>query len=108
MKTGDTLGAIELIKDSADNGDADAAYFMSKLYLEGEVVTRDANVGTQYLHKAADLCSVEAMIEIGSAGYEYEGSDEDLAYLWRLKAQLDNYDEDTVFNILGIKEEDEK
>lgn len=48
----------------ADNGNSDAAYYLAKLYLEGDVVKKNAQKGVMYLQKAADLGNTKAMMEI--------------------------------------------
>ena len=56
--------AIKLIQDLADNGNADAAYYLAELYLEGDVVKMNADKGVEYLQKAADLGNTKAKMEI--------------------------------------------
>lgn len=61
---GKTKDAIKFIQGLADNGNSDAAYYLAKLYLEGDVVKKNAQKGVMYLQKAADLGNTKAMMEI--------------------------------------------
>ena len=148
---GKTKDAIKFIQGLADNGNSEAAYYLAKLYLEGDVVKKNARKGVVYLQKAADLGNTKAMMEIAVSIMQYGNDEEDaemvfgmfhdiamkgnaevemmlscfyligygceanktLADLWHLKARIDDFDEDKVFEILGldnffIENDDEK
>lgn len=61
---GKIKAAIKFIQKLADNGNSEAAYYLAKLYLEGDVVKKNAHKGVMYLQKAADLGNTKAKIEI--------------------------------------------
>jgi len=61
---GKTKDAIKIIQDLADNGNSDAAYYLAKLYLEGDVVKKNPHKGVEYLLEAADLGNTKAKMEI--------------------------------------------
>ena len=138
---GKTKDAIKFIQKLADNGNSDAAYYLAKLYLEGDVVKKNAHKGVMCLQKAADLGNTKAKMEIaisilrcgndekdaemafrmfhdiamkGNAeaemvlacfyvkGYGCEAN-KTLADMWHLKARIDDFDENKVFEILGME-----
>lgn len=138
--SGKTKDAIKFIQDLADNGDSNAAYYLGKLYLEGDVVKKNEHKGVMYLQMAVDLGNTKALMEFARAGFicakneaeremvfdwfhkaalngnpEAEkilssfyftgyGCEENkvLAGMWGLKARIDGFDEDLVFEILGM------
>ena len=138
---GKTNGAIRFIKELADKGNSNAAYYLAKLYLEGDVVKKDGHKGAMYLLEAADLGNTKAKMEIavsilrngnderdaemafemfhdiamkGNVDAEmvlscfyYKGygceKNKTLADLWHLKARIDDFDENNVFEILGME-----
>lgn len=73
---GKTKDAIKLIQGLADNGDSDAAYYLAKLYLEGDVVKKNIHKGVMLLQKAADLGNTKAMMEI-AVSIMQNGNDEE-------------------------------
>ena len=73
---GNTKDAIKLIQGLADNGDSDAAYYLGKLYLEGDVVKKNIHKGVMLLQKAADLGNTKAMMEI-AVSIMQNGNDEE-------------------------------
>lgn len=73
---GNTKDAIKLIQGLADNGDSDAAYYLAKLYLEGDVVKKNIHKGVMLLQKAADLGNTKAMMEI-AVSIMQNGNDEE-------------------------------
>jgi len=64
VMSGKTKDAVKFIQELADNGNSDAAYYLAKLYLEGDVVKKDGHKGAMYLQKAADLGNTKAKMEI--------------------------------------------
>jgi TPR repeat protein len=141
---GKTKDAIKFIQKLADNGNSDAAYYLAKLYLEGDVVKKNAHKGVMCLQKAADLGNTKAKMEIaisilrcgndekdaemafrmfhdiamkGNAeaemvlacfyikGYGCE-KNKTLADMWHLKARFDDFDENKVFEMLGMNDND--
>jgi hypothetical protein len=141
---GKTKDAIKIIQDLADNGNSDAAYYLAKLYLEGDVVKKNPHKGVEYLQKAADLGNTNAKMEIAVSILRKGNDDKDaemafemfhdiamtgnaeaamvlacfyikgygceknktLADLWHLKARVDDFDENMVFDILGMNDKD--
>jgi TPR repeat protein len=137
---GKTKDAIKFIEGLADNGNSDAAYYLAKLYLEGDVVKKDGHKGAMYLQKAADLGNTKAKMEIAISILRCGNDDRDaemafglfhdiamkgnaeaemvlsclyfkgygcevnktLADMWHLKARIDGFDENLVFEILGM------
>lgn len=73
---GKTKDAIKFIQGLADNGDSDAAYYLGKMYLEGDVVKKNADKGVMYLQMAADLGNTKAMMEI-AVSIMQNGNDEE-------------------------------
>lgn len=61
---GKTQDAVKIIQDLVENGNSNAAYYLAKLYLEGDVVKKNAHKGVEYLLKAADLGNTKAKMEI--------------------------------------------
>jgi TPR repeat protein len=61
---GKTKDAIRFIQELSDNGNSDAAYYLAKLFLEGDVIKKNAHKGVEYLLKAADLGNTKAKMEI--------------------------------------------
>lgn len=74
--SGKTKDAIKLIQDLADNGNSDAAYYLAKLYLEGDVVKKNPHKGVEYLLEAADLGNTKAKMEI-AVSIMQNGNDEE-------------------------------
>lgn len=141
---GKTKDAIKFIEGLADNGNSDAAYYLAKLYLEGDVVKKDGHKGAMYLQKAADLGNTKAKMEIAISILRCGNDDRDaemafglfhdiamkgnaeaemvlsclyfkgygceknktLADLWHLKARVDDFDENMVFDILEMNDKD--
>jgi len=62
--SGKTQDAVKIIQDLVENGNSNAAYYLAKLYLEGDVVKKNAHKGVEYLLKAADLGNTKAKMEI--------------------------------------------
>lgn len=87
---GNTKDAIKLIQGLADNGDSDAAYYLAKLYQEGDVVEENFKTSAKYLQMAADLGNTKAMIEIAQYGYMCAKSefDREEVFDWFHKAAL--------------------
>jgi len=142
--SGKTKDAIRFIQDLADNGDSNAAYYLGKLYLEGDVVKKNEHKGVMYLQKAANLGNTKAKMEIAVSILRNGNDDRDaemafgmfhdiamkgnaeaemvlscfyvkgygcevnktLADLWHLKARIDGFDEDQVFEMLGMNDND--
>jgi hypothetical protein len=142
--SGNTKDAIKIIQDLADNGNSDAAYYLAKLYLEGDVVKKNPHKGAEYLLKAADLGNTNAKMEIAVSILRNGNDDKDaemafemfhdiamtenaeaamvlacfyikgygceknktLADMWHLKARIDDFDENKVFDMLGMNDND--
>ena len=87
---GNTKDAIKLIQGLADNGDSDAAYYLAKLYQEGDVVEENFKTSAKYLQMAADLGNTKAMMEIAQYGYMCAKSefDREEVFDWFHKAAL--------------------
>ena len=138
--SGKTKDAVKLIQNLADNGDSNAAYYLAKLYLEGDVVKKDGHKGAMYLQKAANLGNTKAKMEIAVSILRCGNDEEDaemafemfhdiamkgnaeaamvlacfyikgygceanktLADMWHLKARIDGFSENKVFEILGM------
>jgi TPR repeat protein len=139
---GKTKDAIRFIQELSDNGNSDAAYYLAKLFLEGDVIKKNAHKGVEYLLKAADFGNTKAKMEIavsilrngnderdaekafemfhdiamkGNAeaemvlsclyfkGYGCEVN-KTLADMWHLKARIDDFNENKVFEILGMRD----
>ena len=85
-----TKDAIKLIQGLADNGDSDAAYYLAKLYQEGDVVKENFKTSAKYLQMAADLGNTKAMMEIAQYGYMCAKSefDREEVFDWFYKAAL--------------------
>lgn len=141
VMSGKTKDAVKFIQELADNGNSDAAYYLAKLYLEGDVVKKDGHKGAMYLQKAADLGNTKAKMEIAISILRCGNDDRDaemafglfhdiamtgnaeaamvlacfyikgygceknktLADLWHLKARVDDFDENMVFEVLGME-----
>ena len=141
VMSGKTKDAVKFIQELADNGNSDAAYYLAKLYLEGDVVKKDGHKGAMYLQKAADLGNTKAKMEIAISILRCGNDDRDaemafglfhdiamkgnaeaemvlscfyfkgygcevnktLADMWHLKARIDDFDENNVFEILGME-----
>ena len=73
---GKTKDAIKFIQGLADNGNSEAAYYLAKLYMEGDVVKKNAHKGVMYLQNAADLGNTKAMMEI-AVSIMQNGNDEE-------------------------------
>ena len=142
--SGKTQDAVKIIQDLADNGNSNAAYYLAKLYLEGDVVKKNPHKGVEYLQKAADLGNTKAKMEIAVSILRNGNDDRDaemafemfhdiamkgnaeaemvlsclyfkgygcevnktLADMWHLKARIDGFDEDKVFEMLGMNDND--
>lgn len=74
---GKTKDAIKFVQGLADKGNSDAAYYLAKLYLEGDVVKKNAQKGVMYLQKAADLGNTKAMMEIAVSVMQNGHDEED-------------------------------
>ena len=87
---GNTKDAIKLIQGLTDNGDSDAAYYLAKLYQEGDVVEENFKTSAKYLQMAADLGNTKAMMEIAQYGYMCAKSefDREEVFDWFHKAAL--------------------
>lgn len=90
VMSGKTKDAIKLIQGLADNGDSDAAYYLAKLYQEGDVVEENFKTSAKYLQMAADLGNTKAMMEIAQYGYMCAKSefDREEVFDWFHKAAL--------------------
>ena len=90
VMSGKTKDAIKLIQGLADNGDSDAAYYLGKLYQEGDVVEENFKTSAKYLQMAADLGNTKAMMEIAQYGYMCAKSefDREEVFDWFHKAAL--------------------
>ena len=77
VMSGKTKDAIKLIQGLANNDNSDAAYYLAKLYMEGDVVKQNVQKGIMYLQQAADLGNIKAMMEIARSGYIYGNDEED-------------------------------
>ena len=66
---GKTKDAIRFIQELSDNGNSDAAYYLAKLFLEGDVIKKNERKGVMYLQKAADLGHTKALMKIARSGY---------------------------------------
>lgn len=73
---GKTKDAIKFIQGLADNGNSEAAYYLAKLYMEGDIVKKNAHKGVMYLQNAADLGNTKAMMEI-AVSIMQNGNDEE-------------------------------
>ena len=138
--SGKTKDAIKLIQDLAENGNSEAAYYLAKLFLDGDVVKKNPHKGVEYLLKAADLGNTNAKMEIAVSILRNGNDDRDaemafemfhdialngnaeaamvlacfyikgygcevnktLADLWHLKARINDFDENKVFEVLGL------
>lgn len=141
VMSGKTKDAVKFIQEISDNGNSDAAYYLAKLYLEGDVVKKDGHKGAMYLQKAADLGNTKAKMEIAISILRCGNDDRDaemafglfhdiamkgnaeaemvlsclyfkgygcevnktLADMWHLKARIDDFNENKVFEILGME-----
>lgn len=56
-----TLAALELVRKSAEAGDAEAQYRLSRLYAEGRGVTKDKRLEVEWERRAAAQDHVEAL-----------------------------------------------
>jgi TPR repeat protein len=90
VMSGKTKDAIKQIQGLADNGDSDAAYYLAKLYQEGDVVKENFKTSAKYLQMAADLGNTKAMMEIAQYGYMCAKSefDREEVFDWFHKAAL--------------------
>ena len=90
VMSGKTKDTIKLIQGLADNGDSDAAYYLAKLYQEGDVVEENFKTSAKYLQMAADLGNTKAMMEIAQYGYMCAKSefDREEVFDWFHKAAL--------------------
>lgn len=90
VMSGKTKDAIKLIQGLTDNGDSDAAYYLAKLYQEGDVVEENFKTSAKYLQMAADLGNTKAMMEIAQYGYMCAKSefDREEVFDWFHKAAL--------------------
>lgn len=85
-----TKDAIKFIQGLADNGNSDAAYYLAKLYQEGDVVKENFKTSAKYLQMAADLGNTKAIMEIAQYGYMCAKSefDREEVFEWFHKAAL--------------------
>ncbi len=90
VMSGKTKDAIKLIQGLADNGDSDAAYYLAKLYQEGDVVEENFKTSAKYLQMAADFGNTKAMMELAQYGYMCAKSEFDRVEVfdWFHKAAL--------------------
>ena len=77
VMSGKTKDAIKLIQGLANNDNSDAAYYLAKLYMEGDVVKQNVQKGIMYLQMAADLGNTKAMMEIAVSIMQYGNDEED-------------------------------
>lgn len=90
VMSGKTKDAIKLIQGLANNDNSDAAYYLAKLYMEGDVVKQNVQNGIMYLQQAADLGNIKAMMEIARSGYIYakDEAEREKVFDWFHKAAL--------------------
>lgn len=90
VMSGKTKDAIKLIQGLANNDNSDAAYYLAKLYMEGDVVKQNVQKGIMYLQQAADLGNIKAMMEIARSGYIYakDEAEREKVFDWFHKAAL--------------------
>ena len=90
VMSGKTKDTIKLIQGLADNGDSDAAYYLAKLYQEGDVVEENFKTSAKYLQMAADFGNTKAMMELAQYGYMCAKSefDREEVFDWFHKAAL--------------------
>ena len=72
-----TRAALGFLGDFAEEGDADAAYFLAETYLKGDVCRQNEKKGAKYMSLAATLGNPEALVRIGSSGYCTRTEDEE-------------------------------
>ena len=137
---GKSKDAIRFVQELADNGNSDAAYYLAKLFLEGDVIKKNAHKGVEYLLKAADLGNTKAKMEIAVSilrngnderdaemafemfhdiamkgnvdaemvlscfYYKGYGCEKNKTLVWHLKARIDDFNENKVFEILGMRD----
>ena len=90
VMSGKTKDAVKFIQDLVNNGNSDAAYYLAKLYMEGDVVKQNVQKGVMYLQQAADLGNLKAMMEIARSGYIYakDKAEREKVFDWFHKAAL--------------------
>ena len=84
----DTVKAVELYRQAADLGNADAMYRLAMCYMNGKGVEPEAIIGQQWSQKAAELGNIDAMVLLGAcyAGGVGVEKDESMAAEWYQKA----------------------
>ena len=62
---------------AADNGDANAQYYIGKLYYKGKGIEKDYKKAFEYLKKAAEQGHVDAQYYLGKCYYDGKGVEKD-------------------------------
>ena len=62
---------------AADNGDANAQYYIGKLYYKGKGIEKDYKKAFEYLKKAAEQGHVDAQYYLGKCYYDGKGIEKD-------------------------------
>lgn len=81
----DFKGAAEWLKKSADSGNSDSEYVLSKMFLRGAGVPTDPDRSLKLLTKAAESGNADAQLELGSlyiGGLLLVPQDEEKAKKW--------------------------
>lgn len=80
--------ALVALKEAADSGSADAAYYLGKMYEKGEGVKKDDELSFKWYFKGAEKGDEESVKMVGSLYYFGKGVKQDYkeALQWYLKA----------------------
>ena len=95
IESGNLNMALRQIELIANNGNANAAYFLSLLYFEGKICKQDLKKGAHYLKLAALNGHADAQLEIGvSAFHRYESEEEKAnSFYWIHEAAMNGLPE---------------
>lgn len=95
MNSSGLKAATDYMEEIANNGNANAAYFLSLLYFEGEICKQNLKKGAHYLKLAALNGHADAQLEIGvSAFHRYESEEEKAnSFYWIHEAALNGLPE---------------
>jgi len=72
IESGNLNMALRQIELIANSGNAEAAYLLSKIYIDGEICKEDYKKSKQFLAMAATLGNVNAMVDLAAITFRME------------------------------------
>ena len=96
---GDYATTLEEARDPARAGDAEAQYYLARLYAGGLGVKKDPKKAARYFRRAAEQGSLEAQFNLGSALVLGEGVEKDMveALKWLILSGSEGFEKAQVY-----------